>query len=38
MSFRIEQADPLTLLSELPDKLAQTCVTSPRRYAFRYPV
>ncbi len=33
MSFRIEQTDPLTLLSELPDQWAQTCVTSPRRDA-----
>lgn len=31
MSFRIEQADPLALLRELPDEWAQTCVTSPRR-------
>jgi hypothetical protein len=31
MSFRIEQADPLTLLRELPDEWAQTCITSPRR-------
>lgn len=29
MSHRIEQADPLTLLEELPDEWAQTCVTSP---------
>lgn len=33
MSFRIEQTNPLTLLSELPDQWAQTCVTSPRRDA-----
>lgn len=33
MSFRIEQADPLALLRELPDEWAQTCVTSPRRDA-----
>lgn len=31
MSWRIEQSDALTLLRELPDKWAQTCVTSPRR-------
>lgn len=31
MSFRIEQTDPLTLLSELPDGWAQACVTTPRR-------
>lgn len=30
MSFRIEQADPLALMQELPDEWAQTCVTSPR--------
>jgi hypothetical protein len=30
MSHRIEQADPLTLLRELPSRWAQTCVTSPR--------
>jgi len=29
MSHRIEQADPLTLLRELPEEWAQTCVTSP---------
>jgi hypothetical protein len=29
MSYRIEQADPLALLRELPDEWAQTCVTSP---------
>jgi hypothetical protein len=29
MSHRIEQADPLTLLGELPGAWAQTCVTSP---------
>lgn len=29
MSWRIEQADSLTLLRELPDAWAQTCVTSP---------
>jgi hypothetical protein len=29
MSLRIEQADPLTLMRELPDRWAQTCVTSP---------
>lgn len=33
MSFRIEQADPLALLRELPDQWAQTCVTSPLRDA-----
>ena len=33
MSFRIEQADPLALMQELPDEWAQTCVTSPRRDA-----
>ncbi len=33
MSFRIEQTDPLTILSELPNQWAQTCVTSPRRDA-----
>ena len=31
MSYRVEQADPLTLLSELPSQWAQTFVTSPRR-------
>ena len=31
MSFRIEHTDPITLLRELPDGLAQTCVTAPRR-------
>jgi hypothetical protein len=29
MSHRIEQADPLKLLRELPNKWAQTCLTSP---------
>ncbi len=29
MSWRIEQADALTLMRELPDRWAQTCVTSP---------
>jgi hypothetical protein len=29
MSWRIEQADALTLLRELPDRWAQTCVTRP---------
>lgn len=29
MSWRIEQADPLVLLGELPDSWAQTCLTSP---------
>jgi hypothetical protein len=33
MSFRIEQTDPLTLLRELPDDWAQTCITAPRRDA-----
>jgi hypothetical protein len=31
MSWRIEQADALTLLRELPDRWAQTCVTRPPR-------
>lgn len=31
MSFRVEHADPLTLLRELPDDWAQACVTTPRR-------
>jgi hypothetical protein len=31
MSWRIEHADALTLLRELPDNWAQTCVTSPPR-------
>lgn len=31
MSWRIEQADALTLLRELPDGWAQTCVTRPPR-------
>jgi hypothetical protein len=31
MSWRIEQADPLALLRELPDRWAQTCITSPPR-------
>jgi len=31
MSFRVEQADPLILLRDLPDGWAQTCVTSPPR-------
>lgn len=31
MSFRIEHTDPLTLLCELPERWAQTCVTTPRR-------
>jgi hypothetical protein len=30
MSFCVEQADPLALLSELPSQWAQTCVTRPR--------
>jgi hypothetical protein len=30
MSWRVEQADPLVLLRELPGDWAQTCVTSPR--------
>lgn len=29
MSWRIEAAEPLALLRELPDQWAQTCVTSP---------
>ncbi len=29
MSWRIEEADALTLLRELPDQWAQTCLTSP---------
>jgi hypothetical protein len=33
MNFRIEQTDPLALLRELPERWAQTCVTSPRRDA-----
>jgi hypothetical protein len=28
MSWRIEHSDPLTLLGELPDKWAQTCITT----------
>jgi len=31
MSWRIEQADALTLMRELPDGWAQTCVTRPPR-------
>jgi hypothetical protein len=31
MSWRIEHANALTLLRELPSRWAQTCVTSPRR-------
>ncbi len=31
MSWRIEHADPLAILRELPDTWAQTCVTSPPR-------
>jgi hypothetical protein len=31
MTWRIEQADALALLRELPDKWAQTCVTRPPR-------
>jgi hypothetical protein len=31
MSWRIEQADALTLMRELPDRWAQTCVTRPPR-------
>jgi hypothetical protein len=31
MSWRIEHADALTLMRELPDRWAQTCVTSPPR-------
>jgi hypothetical protein len=31
MSWRIEQADAVTLLRELPDRWAQTCVTGPPR-------
>jgi hypothetical protein len=31
MSFRIEHADPLALLGELPDSWAQTCFTNPPR-------
>jgi hypothetical protein len=31
MSWRIEQADALTLMRELPDGWAQTCVTHPPR-------
>lgn len=29
MSWRIEHADPLAILRELPDRWAQTCVTNP---------
>ncbi len=29
MSWRVEHADPLSLLRELPDNWVQTCVTSP---------
>jgi hypothetical protein len=32
MSWRIENAAPLAVLSELPGGLAQTCVTSPPRW------
>jgi DNA modification methylase len=35
MSWRIEQADALTLLRELPDRWAQTCVTSPPYWGLR---
>ena len=31
MSWRIEQADALTVLRELPDRLAQTCIARPPR-------
>ncbi len=35
MSWRIEHADPLAILRELPDKWAQACVTSPPRRGSR---
>ena len=35
MSWRIEHADALTLLRELPDGWAQTCVTSPPYWGLR---
>ncbi len=35
MSWRIEQADAFTLMRELPDRWAQTCVTSPPYWGLR---
>jgi DNA modification methylase len=35
MSWRIEQADALTLLRQLPDGWVQTCVTSPPYWGLR---
>ena len=35
MSWRIEHADALSLLQELPDEWAQTCVTSPPYWGLR---
>jgi DNA modification methylase len=35
MSWRIEEADALTLLRELPDQWAQVCVTSPPYWGLR---
>ncbi len=35
MSWRIEHADALSLLRELPDNWAQTCVTSPPYWGLR---
>src|ERR1700691_1676834 len=35
MSWRIETADALSLLRELPDDWAQTCVTSPPYWGLR---
>jgi DNA modification methylase len=35
MSWRIEQADALSLLRELPENWAQTCVTSPPYWGLR---
>ncbi len=35
MSWRIEHGDALTLLRELPDNWAQTCVTSPPYWGLR---